>query len=115
MQQDSRARPRRHLFYYLRVYDATSGHLLGRLVDLTSDAVMLLTTQPLPANSAYRLRLELPREMDPQLDVVLDASSLWCRRDERLDLYRVGFQLLKIARGSRSVVKSMIFKFALAN
>jgi len=117
MQPDprQRRRRRRHLFYYLKVFDGATGRLLGHLVDVTQDGLMLLASQPLPTDSAYRLRLELPQELDGQHELLLDARAVWCRRDVNPDYYGVGFELVRIARGSRGLVESMIYKFGFAD
>ncbi len=108
---DQRRLKRRHLFYYLKVFDAASGRLIGHLVDLTREGVMILTADPVEVGAPFRLRLELPQEVDGQNDLLIEARSAWCRRDTNPDYWGVGFRLERVTRGSRSLVESMIYKF----
>ena len=54
-----RKAPRRHLIYYLRVYDRASGQQLGHLVDLTTEGVMLVSEEKLE-KGVHSLRMDLP-------------------------------------------------------
>jgi len=106
-----RRRRRRHLFYYLKVFDAQTGKLLGHLVDVTQEGLMLLADQPLDIGTPFRLRLQLPDELNGHADMVVEARSVWCRRDVNPDYFGIGFSLMAVGRSSRSILESMIYKF----
>jgi hypothetical protein len=55
-----RSLKRRHLIYYLRVFDRSSGKLVGHLVDVTTQGMMLISEAPLPDEAEFELRMDLP-------------------------------------------------------
>ena len=107
-----RQRRRRHLYYYLKVFDARSGRLVGHLVDLSAERMQLIIPEPVPIDAQWRLRMELPAALDGHPDVVLEARSVWCRRDENAASYGACFRLLGVAPAARALIESMITKFA---
>lgn len=99
-EEDSRQDPnqrkvaRRHLIYYLRVFDTASGELLGNLVDISTNGIMLVSDKPVKSNVHYRLMMVLPETVDGSRDVHFDAESRWCQKDANQDFYDAGFELL---------------------
>jgi hypothetical protein len=114
LQHRPRQRRRRHLYYYLKVFDAQSGRLVGHLVDLSAEKMQLLIPEPVPVDAQWRLRMELPSALDGHADVVLEARSVWCRRDENPAYYGACFRLLGVSPDGRSLFESMITKFGYA-
>lgn len=111
MPEQAGHRRHRHLFYYLKVFDARTGRLLGHLVDMTGEGLMLRNREPLPVDRNFAIRMELPAAVEGQTDVVLEARSVWCRPDANPDYYGVGFRLIAVPRSCRSLLRSMITKF----
>jgi c-di-GMP-binding flagellar brake protein YcgR len=110
-----RARKRRHLFYYLKVFDGLTGRLVGHLVDLSPAGMLLLVHDPLTIGTDYRLRVQLPEECGDHHDLVVDARSVSCRRDDNADRWGVSFRLGDVPRSDRAILQSMIYKFEFGN
>ena len=110
-----RARKRRHLFYYLKVFDGLTGRLVGHLVDLSPAGMILLVHDPLAIGADYRLRVQLPEELGDHHDLVVDARSVSCRRADGADRWGVSFRLGDIPRADRAILQSMIYKFEFGN
>jgi len=106
-----RAKKRRHLFYYLKVFDSLTGRLIGHLVDLSPGGMLLLVHDPLAIGEDYRLRLQLPEACGDRHDLVVEARSISCRREDSADRWGVSFRLGDIGRADRALLQSMIFKF----
>ncbi len=106
-----RARKRRHLFYYLKVFDGLTGRLLGHLVDLSPAGMLLVVRDPVAIGADYRLRLQLPEACGDRHELIVDARSVSCRRDAAPDCWGVSFRLGEIHRSDRALLQSMIFKF----
>ena len=85
---------RRHLIYYLRVFDTASGALLGNLVDISTNGIMLVSDKPLEPNIRYRLQMVLPETVDGSREVQFDAESRWCQKGANQDFYDTGFELI---------------------
>lgn len=86
--------PRRHLIYYLRVFDDNSGQLLGNLVDISTRGIMLVSDKTIVPNQQFKLRMVLPETVEGSREVVFDAESRWCRNDINQDFYDTGFELI---------------------
>lgn len=85
---------RRHLIYYLRVFDQQSGHLIGNLVDISTKGIMVVSDKPITVGQRVRLRMVLPDTVDGSKEVEFDAESRWCRNDANRDFFDTGFELL---------------------
>ena len=85
---------RRHLIYYLRVFDHKTGQLLGNLVDISTKGIMIVTDKLIPANVRYHLRMVLPDTVDGSKEVDFEAESRWSSNDINPDFFDTGFELL---------------------
>lgn len=99
---------RRHLLYYLRVFDRGSGAQVGSLVDITADGVMLISPEPLPTDRDFRLRMQLPAGITGDNRVELDARSVWTRPDVNPDFHVTGFRLLRVTPGCVGAIEQLI-------
>lgn len=108
---DRRRLKRRHLIYYLRVFDRHSGDLLGHLVDLTTAGIMLISESPIPLDRTYACRMVLPGEEDDQREVTFDAHSIWCRKDVNPTFYATGFRLERPNAEAVSTIDALIAEF----
>ncbi len=85
---------RRHLIYYLRVFNHKTGELLGNLVDISTKGIMVVSDNAIPPNTRYHLRMVLPDTVEGGKEVDFAAESRWCRNDANRDFYDTGFELL---------------------
>ena len=82
---------RRHLIYYLEVYDLETGELLGHLVDLTIKGMKLVSKNKIPTGKNFALKMIMPEEYCTEREVRFSAVSAWCRQDVNPDFYATGF------------------------
>jgi hypothetical protein len=108
---DNRKLKRRHLIYYLRVYDAVNEQLIGHLVDVTTEGMMLISELPIPTNKTFTFRMILPDEILSKPDIVIEARSIWCKKDVNPDFYATGLTILKIDPDDLVVIDSLIRKY----
>jgi len=87
---------RRHLIYYLRVFEQDSGRLIGHLVDLTAEGMMLISETALATDKVYALRMELPGEVFAHEQFDFTARSVWCRPDVNPKFFDIGLTLLNV-------------------
>ncbi len=100
---------RRHLFYHLRVFERGTERLLGYLVDITPEGIMLISDQPIAADTIYPLRMILPAEILGRREMDFDARSVWCRSDEdSTDFFNVGFRLLDVPWEEKMVIEQLV-------
>ena len=84
---------RRHLIYYLRIYDKMSGELIGHLVNITTEGIMVISESPSRVGAEFECKMLLPAEVDGTREISFHAKSLWSRRDVNPDFYATGFQI----------------------
>lgn len=99
---------RRHLIYYLEVFDRTTGKLLGHLVDLTVKGMMLISKEEIPAGQTFSLRMIMPEEYCPEREVGFTATSTWCGQDVNPDFYSIGFNTPDLDERTRHLFRVLI-------
>lgn len=91
--KDMRGVERRHLVFYLRVFDGMGSKVIGHIVDISAQGLMLISDDPVPLNEQYRLRMRLPAEIADKDEIMINATSRWCKKDVNPDFYITGFQI----------------------
>lgn len=102
---------RAHLIYFLRVFDALSGDLLGQMVDLTTDGIMVIGERAIPPRQKYTLRMDLPRNIPVGRHLTVEARSKWSRRDPGGDFYHTGFRIVDMSPDAHRIVEQLIERF----
>ena len=105
---DLRQADRRHLVFYLRVFDGLSNKILGHLIDVSEKGILLMTDEPLELNEDHRLRIRLPAFVRDRHEVVLKGTSRWCRKESGSDHYLTGFQIYDIDPSTKEIVSDLI-------
>lgn len=104
---------RRHLVFYLRIFDGMSSRVLGHLVDITTRGAMLVCDGPIEPNQEFRLRMRLPKELSGRTELVIEAKSLWCRPDSNPDFFLAGFRLAALGAEYEGYIKRLIKDFSI--
>lgn len=105
---DRRKVKRRHLIYYLRVFDRATGRQLGHLVDLTPDGMMMMSERPVRVGRTIGLKMVLPGEAAREQVLEFDATSMWTSPDVNPDFYDTGFKLSKVSRRHLAQIETLI-------
>lgn len=99
---------RRHLIYYLEVFDHSTGRKLGNLVDITTKGCKLVSRQPIAVNKAMTLRIELPGDYYADRQLVFAARSIWSTNDVNPDFYDTGFEVPELDLKERKIIRRLI-------
>ncbi len=102
---------RRHLIYYLRVYDRNTGVLIGHLADITTDGIMLVSEAPIKTEVGFNFKMTLPAELEGSRDITFNASSVWCQKDVNPDFYATGFKISNIENKDLELIEILIDSF----
>ncbi len=108
---EKRQLKRRHLIYYLRVFDGLSSRVVGHVVDITHKGLMLISDEPIAVHEEYRLRMRFPGVASRQEELIFDASCRWCRQDENPAFYVAGFQIRDLLPEETKFIQSLIDEF----
>jgi hypothetical protein len=111
LMENKRRLKRRHLIYYLRVFDVTNGQLVGHLVDITKEGLMLISELPLINEKQYSFRMVLPAEILNKAELTFVATVIWCKKDVNPDFYATGFRMVSIADEDMTIIESLIHRY----
>lgn len=99
---------RHHVSSSVEVYDLDSGQILGRVVDLHTEGLMLLSEQPLELHRSWALQVNLPMVLDGVSEFLLEAQSLWDRESMASGQFWTGLQFTNLPEESRLCIERMI-------
>jgi hypothetical protein len=112
---DRRTLHRRHLIYYLKVFDRTTDELLGHLVDITEEGLMLVSENCLESGKVFKLKMSLPREIEDKEEIEFDAMSMWCRKDVNPSLFGLGLKFEYVDATTRQIIFELIHEFGFSD
>lgn len=99
---------RRHLIYYLEVFDEDTDKLLGHLVDLSTRGIKLVSKKAIATDRDYRLRMALPEGYFPENVIHFQGRALWSGNDVNPDFYDTGFEVANLDKEVRKVIIQLI-------
>lgn len=108
---DARKLSRRELFYYLRVFDSESGKVVGHVVDITTDGVKLIRSEPFVNGEEYSLYASLPESDDAYSDLHFKAEVMWCDKDVNPEFYVGGLKFTDIDEVDKNRVRYLINQY----
>lgn len=108
---EKRRLKRRHLIYYLRVFNRLNNELLGHLVDLTPEGIMIIGERLLPVDVDCDLYMTLPEEILGKNKVDFVAHAVWSRKDVDPSFYGTGFRMISIDPDDIALIHKLIEDF----
>lgn len=108
---EKRKLERRHLIYYLRIFDRQTGDLLGHLIDLTPEGIMMMSEEPIECNKNFHLRMNLSEVLIGKSHFDFEARSLWCRPDINPDFYDTGFTIDSLTFQDAKIIDQLVDEY----
>lgn len=108
---EGRHQERKQIIYYLRVFDAESGALLGHVADLSTRGFMVTSERQLKKGKTMLLRIELPTSMKAPQQLELKARVKWSRPDANSSFFNTGLGLLHLSRSDEKILSDLIQNF----
>ncbi len=99
---------RRHLIYYLRVFDSKTDKLIGYLTDINPEGIMLISEKPIKLKKKFHFKMVLPLGIKERKPLDFDVFSRWSERDINPDFFQTGFQLLNVQQKDIVLIESLI-------
>jgi hypothetical protein len=104
----NRTLKRRHLIYYLEVFDEDTDELLGHLVDITTRGIKLVSKKAIGTDREYHLRMTLPEGYFQENVIHFQGRALWSGNDVNQDFYDTGFEVANLDKEVRKVIIKLI-------
>lgn len=106
---EQRRHKRRHLIYYLDVFDRSTGARLGSLGDLTAQGMLLLADRPYVSGAELALEVELPVASGFQGGrFAVDARVMWSDVDSNPAYHCVGLAFEDLGDTEEAIVHYLI-------
>ena len=105
---EKRKLARRHLIYYLRVFDRESNELIGHLINISPQGIMIMSEEPLEINKHFKLRMDLPVDIFDKTEIEFDAESRWCKKDINPEFYDTGFAIIDLSYTDGRLIEKLI-------
>ncbi len=102
---------RRHLIFYLRVFNNNAEQPFGYIVDITPQGCMVISEKEIEAGKKMTLRMDLPSGHGGKKHLVLKAETKWCKPDVNPDFFDIGFRFDDIDYEDEEIVHSLINMF----
>ena len=106
--EENRKHRRSHTNAFLGVYDRSTEELLGRLVDMTTEGLRLLSQDSMESDAIYQFRMDLPIAINGNREIVFDAKSTWAEKDEVSYEYSTGFCMVNLSRKEYDKIEILI-------
>jgi hypothetical protein len=113
MDKDRRKLKRKYLAFFTRVFDRSTGQLLGHLADLTAEGMMIISEKPLRTNTVYSLQMDLSGAYFDKERLDFQATSIWCQPDIDPSFYNTGFRLHKMPPEDISIIQRIIEEYGI--
>lgn len=110
---EARREEREIINRYLRVFDRNSNQFVGYLVDITPHGAMLQSRDEVDLDRRMLLRVELPEELDPSRELVIEAASVWDKKEENALFHHTGFEFQDVSSVAENKIRRMIEMYRL--
>jgi len=114
--EDSRKLVRRHLLYYLQIIDAKSNEAVGRLGDINTGGVLILTDREFPEEKVIPVRIVLPEALGMKhKGVEMAIRTRWCRPDTPKGHFAIGCSIEEIDGVNKELIPELIEKIGFSD
>ena len=111
---EKRTLERRHLMYYLRVWDMQADKLIGHLADVSSDGFLIVGENKIETDKEFQLKMLLPASADSAEPLEFEAKSCWSSNDVNKLFYDTGFQFTDISENTLKRLNAIIKEYSLS-
>ncbi|HPC38081.1 MAG TPA: PilZ domain-containing protein [Exilispira sp.] len=91
---DRRKYERRHLIFYLRIFDEND-ILLGYLLDISEGGILMMSENDIPEGKELKLKLKLPKEINEGDTLQFKGVVRRVSKDINENFYDIGLQIVE--------------------
>lgn len=110
---EQRKETRKKLMAFTPVYDSKQSVLLGYVGDLTLLGVMVVGERTVEIDKAKILKIEFPNDLPgvASTHITIPARTAWCRQDESLKYFNIGFEFTEIKPEHTKIFKAILERY----
>ncbi len=109
---ENRTVERRHLVFYLRVFDLDTRQVLGHLTDISTAGLMLVSERKIDIGTHCNAKLILPKEVLGRTELQLKIKCCWCKPDAIPEFHIAGFQFDEIDLDQKKLIDALNKEFS---
>ena len=111
--EDRRKLKRKYLAFFTRIFDRSSGDLLGHLADLTTEGMMVISEKPINIEEDFELQMDLSDTVFEKDHLDFSARSIWCLPDIDPNFWNTGFRLTEMPAEHLKIIERIIEEFGI--
>jgi c-di-GMP-binding flagellar brake protein YcgR len=116
MPWNKRTQKRRPLYYYLPVLNNEDDSLVGRVGDITTEGVMLLTPSKMAVGTELSLSIILSPDVSGDAkEITVRARTQWSRPDFNPEITLIGLQFVDISAQVKAQIESLILAIGMSS
>jgi c-di-GMP-binding flagellar brake protein YcgR len=110
---EQRKETRKKLMAFTPVYDYAAHALIGYVSDISLLGMKVISEHPVETGNEITLHVELPDSLTNKTDQTLltPARIAWCRTDENLKSFMIGFAFIKLTTKQESIIQSILDRY----
>lgn len=93
---DKRSLERKPTAVFFGIYNRDNAKYVGRLVDISSQGLMIIGKSQLPVDKCFKLKMDLPQELNGKSQIEFEAKIRWCEKSKKTRLFCAGLQFTAI-------------------
>ena len=109
---ENRTVERRHLVFYLRVFDQHGRGIIGHLTDISTAGLMLVSEREIDQEEVFDVRLILPKEVQGRTELQLKIRCIWCRPDPIPEFHVAGFNFVELDLEQKKLIDALVAEFS---
>jgi len=110
---DRRLPGRRANRHQTKVFEVASEKILGRLVNISTGGMMVISERHFEIGELLDVRIILPRPIHGVLEMELRAEARWCTPDENPQFKAVGFLFHGLTTEDKLLIEESFDRFCL--
>ncbi len=97
----------------VQIFNTDNGEYLGRLGDIHTKGVRLISNIPIDLNKNYHLKIALPKEFIDGEEITFNAKSVWSVKNIAMRKHTAGFELLNIPINELEKIEQFISEYGI--
>ena len=102
---------RKHLIYFVKVSSSNEDSFTGRLVNISSNGLKMISKEQFFLKTAYNLEIFLPEGMNELKYIACIGKTVWCEHNTSSDHFSAGFEIVEIDDINKSLLNELIKGF----
>lgn len=111
--KEKRKLKRRHLIFFLRIFETTHDRLIGYLVDVTTQGIKIMSEEPIKVGCLHRFKILIDAWDENNKFLYFDAYSRWSQQNLKTDFYDTGFELMNMSPENLKAIEKIIDELGL--